>query len=111
MAFVPAMYSLASVYMVENPVDMRPVSATVIMAAGIVMISLSWWCQRQRQLVSAGFCQLETPAWCRISTSSFSRVGLSTVRTASRGCARRSTGKYWEEYCSLVKYKMVPYVF
>lgn len=165
MAFVPAMYSLASVYMVENPLDMSPFSAAVIVAAGLIMISLSWWCQRQRQLVQQkkGDCNVwGSPAnviratykdgagnddtkllvasgfWsvCRHPNYVFDVLaGLCWVLPAGnasavpyfyviflvcwfvyrtnrfeRLCAKKY-GKYWKEYCSLVKYRIVPYVF
>ncbi|XP_075550678.1 uncharacterized protein LOC142584415 [Dermacentor variabilis] len=164
-AFVPSMYSLASVYMVENPSDMSPVAAALILVTGIVMILSTCWCQRQKQLVKEkeGDCNIwGSPAkvikaaykdasgnddtkylvasgfWsvCRHPNYVFEiltalcwvlpsgkksmvpyfyvifLVGWFVYRTHrfERLCAKKY-GEHWTEYCSLVKYRIIPRVF
>ncbi|KAK8788493.1 hypothetical protein V5799_021730 [Amblyomma americanum] len=164
-AFLGPMYSLTSFYMVDHSPSISVESAAVIVTLGLLMISLTYWCDYQKRLArekqnkctiwgsppvlikatyedasgeSRTNVLLASGFWsiCRhphyvfeILTGLFWAlpsggqsvvpylyviflVGLLTYRTCRLEdvCAKKY-GKHWEEYCSLVKYKIIPYIY
>lgn len=52
LCFVPSFYTLTNLYMVENAPVLQPKIAVVIFIAGIISISLNYWSDYQKQLVT-----------------------------------------------------------
>ncbi|KAL3243548.1 hypothetical protein MRX96_020146 [Rhipicephalus microplus] len=122
MAFMGPIYAIPNFYMVEHCPDMSPVVAILVTSLGLVLSILHSWCDHQRQLVkdTQGDCILwQSPA--KVIRASYqdsaehgnnrpaATVGILAYRFEDL-CTKKY-GQKWKQYCSIVKYKMIPYVY
>lgn len=166
LCFVPSFYTLASLFMVRQPVPLGPAWTAGLLAAGLLSLAVNYWADWQKQaaraangelsiwgrrarivrakyrldsgeergsiLLASGFWAVSrhfhyipelslTWCWCAVCGQPghlmpFLYFFFLTVLLFHRSFrddkkCRDKYGRYWAEYCRLVPYKIVPFVF